>query len=102
MHTGASAIILDILTVLTFIFAEGGYYAAQIGIGLKPRDTASRDFLFSLLGALEHIKNEIGPNDAIYNELASSAYVENFALKVFTSADNEDRNAHATRCAVIP
>jgi vacuolar protein sorting-associated protein VTA1 len=88
-------------TVLIFLFAKGGYYAAQIGINLKPRDPASRDFLFALLSALEKIKNEIGPNDAIFNELASSAYVENFALKVFASADNEDRNAHATRCDSI-
>ena len=89
------------ITVLTFLFSEGGYYAAQIGINLKAHDTASRDLLFALLGALEQIKNEIGHNDAIYNELASSAYVENFALKVFASADNEDRNGHATRCAAI-
>ena len=88
-------------TVLTLLFSEGAYYAAQIGINLKARDAASRDLLFALLGALEQIKNEIGPNDAIYYESASSAYVENFALKVFASADNEDRNAHATRCAAI-
>lgn len=88
-------------TVLSFLFFEGAYYAAQIGINLKARDAASRDLLFALLGALEQSKNEVGANDAIYNESASSAYVENFALKVFASADNEDRNAHATRCAAI-
>ena len=88
-------------TVLTFLFSEGAYYAAQIGINLKARDTPSRDLLFALLGALEQTKNEVGPNDAIYNESASSAYVENFALKVFAGADNEDRNAHATRSAAI-
>lgn len=88
-------------TVLTFLFSEGAYYAAQIGINLKAHDAASRDLLFALLGALEQTKKEIGPNDVINNELASSAYVENFALKVFASADNEDRNAHATRCASI-
>ena len=83
------------------LFSEGAYYAAQIGINLRARDAASHDLLFALLGALEKTKNDIGPNDAIYNESASSAYVENFALKVFASADNEDRNAHATRCAAI-
>jgi vacuolar protein sorting-associated protein VTA1 len=85
----------------TYLFSQGAYYAAQIGISLKTRDAASRDLLFALLGALEQIKNEIGPNDVIYNESASSAYVENFALKVFASADNEDRNVHASRCAAI-
>ena len=100
LHTGASTIIfVDILIIVLTFLIQGAYYAAQIGINLKTRDAASRDLLNALLGALEHTKNEIGPNDAIYNELASSAYVENFALKVFASADNEDRNAHATRCA---
>ena len=82
-------------------FSEGAYHAAQIGISLKARDPASSNLLNALLGALEQTKTEIGPNDAIDNELASSAYVENFALKVFASADNEDRNAHATRYASI-
>lgn len=93
--------IVDILLYLPFYFLEGAFYAAQIGITLKAHDSASRDLLSALLGALEQTKNEIGPDDVIYNELASSAYVENFALKVFASADNEDRNAHATRCAAI-
>ena len=82
-------------------FSEGAYYAAQIGINLKTRDAASRVLLLALLDALEQTKKEIGPNDAIYNESASSAYVENFALKVFANADNEDRNIHATRFAAI-
>ena len=83
------------------LLSEGAYYAAQIGINLKARDAASRDLLLALLGALEQTKNEIGHNDAIHNESVSSAYVENFALKVFANADNEDRNAHATRYAAI-
>ena len=40
---------------------------------------------------LEHLKTDLGPNDAIHDELASAAYVENFALRVFASADTEDR-----------
>ncbi|KAF9486312.1 DUF605-domain-containing protein, partial [Pholiota conissans] len=73
------------------------YYAAQVGIGLKSRDPASRDYLFALLGSLERLKAEIGANDAIDLESVSSAYVENFALKVFANADNEDRSGRATR-----
>lgn len=46
---------------------------------------------------METLKNEIGPNDAIDNDAASAAYVENFALKVFGMADNEDRSGNATR-----
>ncbi|OBZ78686.1 Vacuolar protein sorting-associated protein VTA1 [Grifola frondosa] len=73
------------------------YYAAQIGIARKAKDPAARTFLFALLGALENMKKDVGANDAIDDESASSAYVENFALKVFAMADNEDRRGEATR-----
>ncbi|KAF9454126.1 DUF605-domain-containing protein [Macrolepiota fuliginosa MF-IS2] len=73
------------------------YYAAQLGIGLKARDNASRDVLFSLLGELESMKKKIGSVDAIESEVASAAYVENFALRIFQSADNEDRRGVATK-----
>ncbi|KAF8973511.1 Vta1 like-domain-containing protein, partial [Flammula alnicola] len=73
------------------------YYAAQVGISLKAHGKTPRDFLFELLGVLERMKSDIGANDAIDTESVSSAYVENFALKVFANADNEDRSAHATR-----
>ena len=43
------------------------------------------------------MKKEIGPTDAIDNEAAGCAYVENFALRVFSLADNEDRKGNATR-----
>ena len=75
----------------------GTYYAAQLGIALKLKDNAARTFLFDLLGTLETMKGEIGPNDAIDDESASSAYVENFAIRVFAAADNEDRRGNATR-----
>lgn len=35
-------------------------------------------------------------NDAVTNEIAGQAYVENFALKVFAGADDEDRAGQAT------
>ncbi|KAF8225117.1 DUF605-domain-containing protein [Tricholoma matsutake] len=73
------------------------YYAAQVGISIKAKDNSSRDVLFSLLGILERLKKDIGPSDAIDIEAASSAYVENFALRVFAMADNEDRSGDASR-----
>ncbi|KAF9535674.1 Vta1 like-domain-containing protein [Crepidotus variabilis] len=73
------------------------YYAAQVGIGIKARDTQARDVLFQLLGVLEKMKADIGPHDAVDMESVSSAYVENFALRVFSNADNEDRSGRATR-----
>ncbi|KAH9951036.1 Vta1 like-domain-containing protein [Amylocystis lapponica] len=73
------------------------YYAAQAGIARKPKDTASRSLLMSLLNTLEQMKKDASPNDAIDDESVSSAYIENFALRVFALADNEDRRGEATR-----
>ncbi|KAF9270620.1 DUF605-domain-containing protein [Marasmius fiardii PR-910] len=74
------------------------YYATQTGIAAKvTRDLSARDFLSQLIGSLERLKAEIGPNDAVDLEVASTAYVENFALKVFAAADNEDRKGESTR-----
>lgn len=81
----------------TQVWRPGAYYAAQLGIGLKARDNPSRDVLISLLGVLEKMKVDICPNDAVDIESVSSAYVEDFALKVFANADNEDRNSQATK-----
>jgi vacuolar protein sorting-associated protein VTA1 len=81
----------------SLISSPGAYYAAQIGISLKAKSVGSRDLLFELLAVLERMKQELGPSDAVDIESVSSAYVENFALKVFGMADNEDRKGEATR-----
>ncbi|TEB38874.1 DUF605-domain-containing protein [Coprinellus micaceus] len=73
------------------------YYAAQLGISLKTKDSTSRNVLVGLLGFLEQMKSEIGVNEAVQVEAVGSAYVENFGLKVFTAADNEDRAGRASR-----
>jgi vacuolar protein sorting-associated protein VTA1 len=53
--------------------------------------------LIELLDLLERLKQEIGSVDAMEMEAASAAYVENFGLRVFSLADNEDRQGKATR-----
>jgi vacuolar protein sorting-associated protein VTA1 len=47
------------------------------------------------------MKQDIGSDDAIEVETASAAFVENFALKVFQSADNEDRRGAVTRSVYL-
>ncbi|KAI0045200.1 DUF605-domain-containing protein [Auriscalpium vulgare] len=76
------------------------YHAAQVGITLKAQGPTNRAFLGALLTSLENIRAALGPQDAIDVESASSAYVENYALRVFTSADNEDRRGAASRMTV--
>jgi vacuolar protein sorting-associated protein VTA1 len=75
----------------------GAYYAAQEGISIKASAPANRKFLSELLTALESLRSTIGPSDAVDVEAVSSVYVEDFALRVFNVADNEDRNGKATR-----
>ena len=82
---------------MTLTSSSGAYYAAQLGISSKAKDSASRTLLFDLLTALERLKHEIGPNDAVDMEAGSAAYIENFALKVFKAADDEDRAGRATK-----
>lgn len=73
------------------------YYAAQLGISVKAKDAHSRNTLLALLDLLERMKQNIGEVEAMEVEDTSAAYVENFALKVFGIADNEDRNGKSTR-----
>lgn len=46
------------------------------------------------------MKELLKDNDAVTNEIAGQAYVENFALKVFGGADDEDREGKATPCVL--
>ena len=85
---------LCVLPTRSFV---GAYYAAQVGISLKAVSTPNRTFLAALLTSLENLRSSVGSSDAITVESAASAYVENFALRVFSSADNEDRQGVPTR-----
>lgn len=39
----------------------------------------------------------LGDNEAISNDVVGIAHVDNFAMKIFTAADNEDRAGRATK-----
>lgn len=43
------------------------------------------------------MKGSLADNDAVTDDEAGAAYIENFALRVFNMADNEDRKEQATR-----
>ncbi|TKY86798.1 hypothetical protein EX895_004439 [Sporisorium graminicola] len=73
------------------------YYAAQLGIAGNAKENESKMYLLTLMDTLEELKAKLADNDAVTNDAASAAYVENFALKVFVGADNEDRAGKATR-----
>ncbi|MBW0551994.1 hypothetical protein O181_091709 [Austropuccinia psidii MF-1] len=73
------------------------FHAAQTSLSIRPVDNQSREFIMRLLDLLEHAKIKLSDHDAITNNLAASAYVENFALRIFDSADDENRSGLSTR-----
>ncbi|KAG9304785.1 hypothetical protein G9A89_016815 [Geosiphon pyriformis] len=73
------------------------YYAAKLAIAKPTKSKESTAFLATLLDVLEAEKKNLGDNEAITNDIAGSAYVENFGLKIFLNADNEDRLGKASK-----
>ncbi|XP_063403933.1 vacuolar protein sorting-associated protein VTA1 homolog [Mytilus trossulus] len=66
-------------------------YAMQNGMEVDKKSKDARTFLFSLMDYLEKFKTEHSENEAITSEVVGQAHMENYALKVFLFADNEDR-----------
>ncbi|POW06933.1 hypothetical protein PSTT_08615, partial [Puccinia striiformis] len=77
------------------------FHAAQTCMSIGHNQAESRDFLMGLLDLLEHAKSQLSDNDAITNNLAATAYVENFALKIFDGADKEDQHGLSTSFASL-
>ncbi|XP_066471309.1 vacuolar protein sorting-associated protein VTA1 homolog [Tiliqua scincoides] len=66
-------------------------YAMQTGMKTDSKNPECRKFLCKLMDQLEAMKKQLGDNEAITQEIVGCAHVENYALKLFLSADNEDR-----------
>ncbi|XP_030261214.1 vacuolar protein sorting-associated protein VTA1 homolog isoform X1 [Sparus aurata] len=66
-------------------------YAMQTGMKLDSKTPECRKFLIKLMDQLESMKKELGDNDSISQEVVGNAHIENYALKMFLYADNEDR-----------
>ncbi|ORY41693.1 DUF605-domain-containing protein [Rhizoclosmatium globosum] len=73
------------------------FYAAKQAIEIGAKDNESQMYLLGLLDSLEAEKAKHAGNDALTNDVVGYAHVENFALKVFNSADNEDRAGKASK-----
>ncbi|KAJ6660165.1 hypothetical protein lerEdw1_018092 [Lerista edwardsae] len=71
--------------------ADGRLYAMQTGMKTDSKNPECRKFLCKLMDQLEAMKKQLGDNEAITQEIVGCAHVENYALKLFLSADNEDR-----------
>lgn len=66
-------------------------YAMQTGMKLDSKTPECRKFLIKLMDQLETMKKELSDNDSITQEVVGNAHIENYALKMFLYADNEDR-----------
>ncbi|KAM4681114.1 vacuolar protein sorting-associated protein VTA1 homolog isoform 1-T1 [Amazona ochrocephala] len=71
--------------------SEGRLYAMQTGMKIDSKTPECRKFLSKLMDQLEAMKKQFGDNEAITQDIVGSAHVENYALKMFLYADNEDR-----------
>uniref|UniRef100_A0AAY5KCT7 Vacuolar protein sorting-associated protein VTA1 homolog n=1 Tax=Esox lucius TaxID=8010 RepID=A0AAY5KCT7_ESOLU len=67
-------------------------YAMQTGMKLDSKTPECRKFLVKLMDQLETMKKELADNDSITQEVVGNAHIENYALKMFLYADNEDRS----------
>ncbi|XP_026993790.1 vacuolar protein sorting-associated protein VTA1 homolog isoform X2 [Tachysurus fulvidraco] len=67
-------------------------YAMQTGMKLDSKTPECRKFLMKLMDQLELMKKELSTNESISQEIVGNAHIENYALKLFFYADNEDRS----------
>ncbi|CAG8566929.1 10319_t:CDS:2 [Dentiscutata heterogama] len=73
------------------------FYSVKLALERGTKSKESKAFLARLLDVLEEEKKALHDNEAAVNNLVGEAYVENFGLKVFMNADNEDRAGKATK-----
>ena len=66
-------------------------YALQSGLKLSKKTPEETNFLLKLMDWLETTKKELRDNEAITNDVAAQAHLENWALKLFLYADKNDR-----------
>ncbi|KAI8064169.1 Vta1 like-domain-containing protein [Gongronella butleri] len=74
------------------------YYAVKLALQQGPNTPDTKLYISHLLDGLEQTKKGLGDNnEAITSDLVGYAHLENFALKVFVNADNEDRAGKASK-----
>ncbi|BFZ24867.1 hypothetical protein BsWGS_27906 [Bradybaena similaris] len=66
-------------------------YAMRQGMEIDKTSPEARKFLVGLMDYLEKSKVQLKDEEAIHNNVCGQAHVENYALKLFLFADNEDR-----------
>lgn len=75
-------------------------YSLQTGLKLSTKTSEETNFLLKLMDWLESTKKELHDNEAITNDVAAQAHLENWALKLFLYADKNDRAANFSKNVV--
>ncbi|KAJ3053622.1 hypothetical protein HK097_003815 [Rhizophlyctis rosea] len=75
------------------------YYAAKLALekGGDQKSKEAKTYLLHLMDDIEKDRKAVGTNEAITNDVVGYAHIENFALRIFMNADNEDRNGNASK-----
>ncbi|KAK9695625.1 hypothetical protein K7432_012871 [Basidiobolus ranarum] len=76
------------------------YYAAKLAIAKGALDKECQLFLVTLLDNLEQEKKSLANNEIVNDDEKGKAYIEDFAVRVFLNADNEDRAGKASKKTV--
>ncbi|OAD57058.1 Vacuolar protein sorting-associated protein VTA1 like protein [Eufriesea mexicana] len=76
-------------------------YALQTGLKLSTKTPRETNFLMKLMDWLETTKKELHDDEAITNDVAAQAHLENWALKLFLHADKNDRAANFGKNVVL-
>ncbi|XP_055327482.1 vacuolar protein sorting-associated protein VTA1 homolog [Paramacrobiotus metropolitanus] len=70
------------------------YHAVQLGIRIDSKSKPASLFISGVLNHLESTKKSQKGNEAITNDMVAQAHIENYALKLFSWADAQDRAGH--------
>ncbi|KAK3716700.1 hypothetical protein LTR37_006330 [Vermiconidia calcicola] len=75
------------------------YYILQqvLNKNLHTSDEECQSYAIQLMDKLEQTKADSASNDAIVDDVAAKAYIENFALDTFSRADNAQRANQVTK-----
>ncbi|KAL1139048.1 hypothetical protein AAG570_009109 [Ranatra chinensis] len=66
-------------------------YSLQTALKIDKKSEEARSLLMILMDWLEKQKKALSDNESVTNDIAAQAYIENYALRLFASADSQDR-----------
>ncbi|XP_046980063.1 vacuolar protein sorting-associated protein VTA1 homolog isoform X1 [Schistocerca americana] len=69
-------------------------FALQLGLKIDRKSDEAKALLTSIMDWLETQKKSLSDNEAVTNDVAAQAHIENYALKLFLYADSQDRAAN--------